>query len=317
MAGFFLLAAGCLASVDEYLYTVYLNSIHEISMYQARLARQVLPQPGLASAHARRAVPLPEGVWQGHHLATAGQAVQPTGHAVLDAALPGGGWPLGAMTDVLWPAGGPETLPGATPQWPLVLPALAGRVAQRDGLVMLVNPPHEPMAAALAAAGLPADRWCRVSPQTPGQAWWACEQALRCEGVVAVLAWLPHAPAAVLRRLHLAAAMHQPLLWVFRPEGKASTAAQQASPAPLRLRLQTPTPEVLQVQILKRRGAPLEAPLSLPGGAAPWLQLLQAQSQRMQSVRAATAEEGAAHAGAAHALHRRSHALDRLAMAQD
>lgn len=260
---------------------------------------------------ARQAVPLPEGVWQGRHLAIAGQAVQPTGHAALDAVLPGGGWPLGAMTEVLLPADGPHTMPGATPQWPLVLPALAGRVAQREGLVMLINPPHEPMVAALAAAGLPADRWCRVSPQTPGQAWWACEQALRCEGVVAVLAWLPHAPAAVLRRLHLAAAMRQPLLWVFRSEGKTSAAAQQASPAPLRLRLQAQAPDVLQVQILKRRGAPLEQPLSLPGGAEPWLQLLQAQSQRMQWVRAAAEE------GAVSAPQRRLHALDRLAVAND
>ena len=43
-------------------------------------------------------------VWHAHALAGAPQQVQATGNAALDAQLPGGGWPVGAMTELLQPA---------------------------------------------------------------------------------------------------------------------------------------------------------------------------------------------------------------------
>jgi hypothetical protein len=71
---------------------------------------------------------------------------------------------------------------------------------------------------------------------------WACEQALRCADIAAVLAWLPQARVGDLRRLQLAAAQHEGLLFVFRPE----SVAQSASPA--RLRLQVMSAEAGQVE---------------------------------------------------------------------
>lgn len=253
---------------------------------------------------AARGRPLPAGVWCGAALAAPGQRVQPSGHAALDAALPGGGWPCGAMAELLLPHHHAQ----GVPLWPLLLPALAAQAAQRAGVVVFVNPPHDPLAAALGVAGLPAQRWCCVAAITSAQAWWACEQALRCPGVLAVLAWLPQAPVAVLRRLHLAAAQHQPLLWALRPEGPGQALARQASPAPLRLQLQSPGPGQLRVRVLKRRGAPLAQAIDLPNATAPWLQLLQAQAQRTQSTRPAQQAAQASHSSL-------SHALDRLALA--
>ena len=58
------------------------------------------------------------GVWHADVLGAATTQTQPTGHALLDAQLPGGGWPVGALCEVLQPLAGRH-------EWPLVLPASA------------------------------------------------------------------------------------------------------------------------------------------------------------------------------------------------
>jgi protein ImuA len=225
------------------------------------------------------------GVWQAHALASAVQAVQASGDALLDAQLPGGGWPVGALVELLQPA-------GVHSEWRLLLPALA---RCGSGPVVLVAPPYLPFVPALAALGLRAGRLLSVLPpaatQSAGRSMagesasrlWAAEQALRCAEVDAVLAWLPQARGEQLRRLHMAAADHQKLLFVMRPE----SARDQASPAVLRLLVQPQAGrwvDGLEVGILKRRGPPLQEPLQM-----------QARSQRLGMMLAA------------------SHALDRAA----
>jgi protein ImuA len=201
---------------------------------------------------------------------------------VLDAQLPGGGWPVGALTEVLQPEPSRHA-------WQLLQPALAQATAARPGGVVLVAPPYEPFAPALQAAGLPPQRLCQVRPaavQTGSAATaalWATEQALRCRDVLAVVAWLPQALPEQLRRLQLAAAQMGQLLWVLRP----AHARQQASPAPLRLWVQEAvhSPMAMQVQVLKRRGPPLEQPLVLPGCSARLAQVLAAAAARSQQRR--------------------------------
>lgn len=213
------------------------------------------------------------GVWLADQLGTSAAArVLATGHVELDAQLPGGGWPLGAMTEVLQPAAGLHV-------WQLVLPALAQATAARPGAVVLVAPPHEPFAPALRAGGLDAARLCRVQTASAAQALWAAEQALRCRDVQAVLAWLPQAAPESLRRLQLAAAQMGQLLWVFRP----AKVRQQASPAPLRLWVEAVAGSggaQLQVQVLKRRGPPLEQALLLPASNAALTRVLAASAAR-------------------------------------
>jgi protein ImuA len=210
-------------------------------------------------------------VWHADALSTAALPVLATGDAALDAQLPGGGWPLGALTEIL-------QSPGVHSEWRLLLPALA-RCGQ--GAVLLVGAPHLPFAPALAAQGLAAKRLLWVTAQAAATRLWACEQALRCADVNAVLAWLPQARSAQLRRLQMAAAEYRKLLFVMRP----AAAQDEASPAVLRLQLAphmlssststhtSPRAEVtaadtLQVQVLKRRGPPLDQPLQLQARSA-------------------------------------------------
>ena len=256
----------------------------------------------------RCALPSLQGVWRADQLGTDAQRVQPTGHAVLDAQLPGGGWPLGALTEVLQPAHGAH-------EWRLVLPAVGAVAGQ--GAVVLVAPQHEPFGPALQGAGLPLGRLCRVARSAPAADLWACEQALRCRDVRAVLAWLPQASPAALRRLQLAAAQTGALLWVFRPLPWQG----QASPAVLRLRVQGLPQGVgfdMQVNILKRRGPPLAQPLVLPATSARLAAVLAAQAARRLANVPAQRERPLV-PSSTHALQSAAgiarHALDRIALA--
>jgi len=208
-------------------------------------------------------------VWRGDELGAADAQVMATGHAALDAQLPGGGWPVGALIELLQA----EPLAQA---WQLLLPALARAVQAQGGPVALVGAPYEPFMPALAAAGLGPEALLWIRSEAPAARLWACEQALRCADVPAVLAWLPRARVGELRRLQLAAAQHDTLLFVFRPEAMALS----ASPARVRLRVALEAGEggaaQLALHILKRRGPPLAAPVTLP-----------ARSERMAALLAA------------------------------
>lgn len=256
------------------------------------------------------------GVWHADALGSAALRTQATGYAALDAQLPGGGWPLGGLSEVL-------QAPASLQAWQLVLPALGQATGNRPGVVVVVAPPGEPFAPALHGRGLPAHRVCWIRSETAACAaaahLWATEQALRCTGVLAVLAWLPQAQAASLRRLQLAAATHQQLLWVFRP----ASAAPQASPAVLRLQVQPgplPGGAGMRVQILKRRGPPLAQPLDLPDCHPRLSRVLAAQAARRRAGPGGVGQTGAS--GPARAVpagewprQEGAHGLDRAAMA--
>ena len=221
-------------------------------------------------------------VWRAHALALAPQRTVATGEALLDLHLPGGGWPVGALTELL-------QAPGVHNEWRLLAPALA---RCGTGPVVLVAPPHLPFVPALAAQGVAAHRllWFKLPPgPAPAGRWggtsgasatplWATEQALRCAPVDAVLAWLPQARTEQLRRLHLAAAEHHKLLFVMRSD----QARQDASPAVLRLQISTNAEPTLCVELLKRRGPPLDHKLHL-AARTPALRQLLAVAQLQQA----------------------------------
>lgn len=235
-------------------------------------------------------LPAEAGVWRADELGRADAPALPTGHAALDAQLPGGGWPVGALTEVLQAA--PEAH-----VWQLLLPALARAVARHPHArapVVLVGAPHEPFGPALAAAGVPVESLLWVRAEAAAARLWAGEQALRCADVAAVLAWLPQARVAELRRLQLAAARHEALLFVFRPE----SAAQGASPARLRLSIANASGAQMEVHILKRRGPPLAAPVTLPARSERMAALLAAARLRRRERQAWRAPEPEVLAGA-------------------
>lgn len=193
-------------------------------------------------------------VWRGDQLARADDAVS-SGFADLDRELPGGGWPQGALTELLHDAEGIGELR-------LLLPALK-RLAQAGEWIALIAPPHLPYAPAFAASGIDPARVVVVTATEEKHRWWAAEQVLRANRAGALLFW----PRAVnehrLRRLQLAAQEGESAAFLFA--GTARVA--QPSPSPLRIRLSL-TGMRLRIDVFKRRGAVMTRPLLLEVAAA-------------------------------------------------
>lgn len=159
----------------------------------------------------------------------------------LDALLPGGGWPCGALSEILFEYDGLGELA-------LTLPALAALTRRRQRVVF-VAPPYIPYAPALAEYGL--DLRYVVQIETPAaDGAWSAEQCLRSGSCGAVLHWLDKVDYTQLRRLQLAAESGDALAFLFRP----AHAAAKPSPAALRLRLQCEDDERVDIEILKCRG---------------------------------------------------------------
>jgi len=189
-------------------------------------------------------------LWRGGALGVALDAL-PSGFDVLDRELPGGGWPRQGLTELLADEEGIGELA-------LILPALA-RLTREGKRAVWLAPPHEPYAPAIAAAGVDLVNLLIVRPERRRDRLWAAEQALRSGSCHAFVAWLPRLRYVELQRLAVAAQASRAVAFVFRP----LAAATQSSPACLRLAL-APSAGELAVNIIKRRGAPLAAPLHLP-----------------------------------------------------
>ncbi len=190
-------------------------------------------------------------VWRGDRCAVAPLPSVPSGFGALDAELPGGGWPRGALTELLLDGAGLGELG-------LLMPALRALRAE-GGWSLVVGAPYPLHAPAWAAAGIDLSRLLVVSPALARDALWAAEQALASGAPGAVLCWTDKADARAMRRLQVAAAAGGAAAFLFRPQ----VAASEASVAPLRLELSAAPAGRLAVSILKRRGPPRAAPLEL------------------------------------------------------
>jgi cell division inhibitor SulA/protein ImuA len=189
-------------------------------------------------------------IWRGGHPSPAiGTNALPSGFAALDAELAGGGWPLGALTEIHYPQEGGGELS-------LLLPALA-KLSQAGRWIAWIAPPHLPYPPALAQAGLDLSRQLLVRIEQPQNVPWALEQALRAGVCGAVLGWPDATQHQALRRLQLAAEAGGGLGLLFYLQQHAPT----TSPAALRLRLD---PDGPAVHIIKRRGGWPTGPISLP-----------------------------------------------------
>lgn len=196
----------------------------------------------------------PAILWRGDEMATAHGRTLSSGYPSLDAELPGGGWPAQGLTELLL------SHPGCG-EVRLLAPALR---SFGDKPVLWIAPPAQPYAPALQQLGLSLDGLIWLTPADLTDAAWAAEQAVRSRSCAAVL-WWSDAPAATWRRLHLAAQDSGCPLWAMR----SAAARQQASPAPLRLFAEPAAGGQLAVQVFKRRGPAMAAPvlLSLPPAA--------------------------------------------------
>ncbi len=218
--------------------------------------------PVLRSSRSRSAglLGLHPQLWCGNELGQAGARCLPSGFPQLDAELPGGGWPTRAVTELLLAQAGVE--------WRLLAPALAPACAGGRRL-LLIGPPHAPHPRGLAAWGLRPEQLLWLDATEAPQRLWALEQALKADAdeLAALLAWLPGLRAPQLRRLQTLAARSRAPVFVLHP-GRPD----QATAAPLRLQIAPGRRwDLLELRLLKRRGAPPAEPLLQLQAAAPTL----------------------------------------------
>lgn len=224
------------------------------------MGQALLPRSFGESAPGERAAAKPSppaipGLWRGRDLARERPGIA-TGFAALDRELPGGGWPAGALTELLHAHAG-------VGEMRLLFPAL-GLLARSGAPLFLLAPPWVPYAPAFAAAGIPPARLIVVRPRRPADGLWACEQILKGLSGGALIAWPHHLRAQDARRLQLAVEGKPALAVLMRP----LEAASEVTSAALRIALEAgaspgaPQP-ALVVRILKRRGGMLTRPLAL------------------------------------------------------
>jgi len=179
-------------------------------------------------------------LWRGkqitHHVHTLG-----SGHANLDKALPGNGWPVGAVTELINATTGCGELS-------LLLPVLA-QLSQEGHWITMVDPPWIPCPPALHGRGLALEKLLLVQTQSRGESLWACEQIIRGIPGGALLAWPAGLSFSELRRLQMAAGNTQKTVFLFRGQNTAAS----SSPAALRLQLM-PDDGDLRISVLKCRG---------------------------------------------------------------
>lgn len=180
-----------------------------------------------------------QDVWRAREGVVQAGVTVATGHTTLDDCLPGHGWPLGRLGEVLMPQIGLGEIS-------LLLPLLARRTQQGCPLIY-VRPPCPPNTPVLAAAGVDLQRLWLLWPTGEHETLWATEQLLASRVPVSVLIWVEHADERALRRLSLAAEGARSLTVLFRPP------TLQVSPVALRLGIDGPLSSA-PLKLLKARG---------------------------------------------------------------
>jgi protein ImuA len=193
------------------------------------------------------------GLWRADQLGHSAVAALSSSYSKLDRELPGAGWPLGMLTELI-------TREAGIGELRLLVPLM--RQLTREGkVVILLAPPHIPYAPALASFGIDLKHLIIIQAPHAANRLWAIEQTLKSASFGALLAWLPQDKTKPehLRRMQLAAQTAQGPVFLFR-----QLAAQfESSPAPLRLLLLPKPDQKLAVQVLKRRGPVLAMPILL------------------------------------------------------
>jgi len=190
-------------------------------------------------------------VWTGSATpwATKGQS---SGHAQLDARLPGQGWPDAALTELLIAHDGIGEIQ-------LLWPTLA-RLTQAGQRIVLVAPPYLPFGPAWQSAGVALSQLQVLEAASPRDALWASEQCLRSGSCSAVVCWPFTADDRALRRLQVAAESGASMAFAYRP----LQTAHNPSPAALRIAIDT---RPAQLRVLKCRGGlPPTQPIPLAQG---------------------------------------------------
>ena len=173
-----------------------------------------------------------------------------TGHKDLNALLQGG-WPASALIELI-----PQQL--GIGELSLLLPTLKTH-SHNGQLCLWLDPPYQPYAPSLSAAGIALDKLIIVRSKNIKEWLWVAEQSIRNGALL--LAWIGQQPARYtqLRKLQLAAAESNSSAFIFSPIAALSA----PSPATLRLKLDSQYIHQLQITLCKLRGRAAGAKLQL------------------------------------------------------
>ena len=204
-------------------------------------------------------------LWQGRDAGTTAPVLD-SQCAELNAAL-GGGWPMGALCELLVPHPGVGEVE-------LLLPALAQLTVAGRWLAWIATP-YPVAAPTLLSAGIDLSRTLVIQTRNDTDTLWAMEQCLRSEVCGAVLGWLQDTgprPSHSWRRLQLAAETGRAcgvLFPHYGHYGNAPAKGVNGSPAALRLQITADTEGATLVEVLKRRNGWGKAHVRLPRSPDP------------------------------------------------
>lgn len=179
------------------------------------------------------------GIWRGLRSQNPNWATIATGFTKLDTLLPGGGWPLGALFEMVVPCLGIGELF-------LLLPAMA-KLSQTGRCIAWIAPPHQPYAPALVQAGISLSQILVVDCRQENDIPWTLEKLLRNRRCGMALAWPKRLSDHQTRRLQLAAEQGHSLAVLFPQQHRPNNHAA------LRIELR-PVDQGLLLTILKARG---------------------------------------------------------------
>lgn len=187
------------------------------------------------------------GLWRASRIDCDFKQHHSSGFAALDAELPGAGWPIDGVTELLHEHYG-------IGEFRLLAPALA-RMSHADARwLLLVSPPYIPYPPALAQAGVDLSRIVISQPKTTKDYLWVLENALASRSCSVLMAWPRKIMDKQVRRLQVASRNGNTWCILFRPEA----AGLNASPAELRIRLRSAGARhdntAIEARILKRVG---------------------------------------------------------------
>jgi len=180
------------------------------------------------------------GIWRGLRSANPDWATIATGFTELDSLLPGGGWPLGTLMEMIVPYLGIGELR-------LLLPAMA-TLSQAGRCIAWIAPPYQPYAPALVQAGIVLSQILVIDCRQENDIPWTLEKLLRNQRCGMALAWPKQLSDHQTRRLQLAAEQGHSLAVLF-PQRHSSN-----NHAALRIELH-PLAEGLLLTLLKARGS--------------------------------------------------------------
>ena len=196
-------------------------------------------------------------IWRADQLGSPVTSVVSSGFKMLDAELPGAGWPCHSLTEILQPQ-------PTVAEWRLLAPAMR-QVVANGGNVVVVGPPKIPHLPGLTYAGLDERHLVWIQADAPAERLWVTEQLIKTNAAGLLVSWLPQARQEQIRRLQVCAQACEGPAFLCRP----AAAEHEPSAAPLRIQLTFGVDWEVHVHLLKRKGPTHEGHIALrsvPGG---------------------------------------------------